>query len=362
MKQIIFLFSLFALLNCITEINQDVEISFNIVNDKYDISKEKGIIPVKGTPSHNIFDAEDLEEHTNFTISIKADSGNEYPLNCRLWKGDGTSIYSFCNFQESLKANKEVINKDIEQTFQYDNNNIKVKFHFSNTELNKLDTNIPFLYSTSKTINVKESDPKVYFEFKCDSYHNELLLIRTNEQEMIPRIVELENCNINGKNLKCEIQKVNLDVIANANNKFVVLYVTDLKGQTDFKLVSEITVNYPTVTKEEISFNLGDVVENPVYYNSFITFKTTANNVPKLRSAFFTLYFSSTFSVECFFIKHDDNNPLYLTCYVPQEMQFTIGEIKGFTKSDKHYKYNFKLLPGRLVLNIVLYTKLILIL
>ena len=28
-------------------------------------------------------------------------------------------------------------------------------------------------------------------------------------------------------------------------------------------------------------------------------------------------------------------------------MKFTIGEIKGFTKNDIHYKYNFKLLSGR---------------
>ena len=273
MRKIIFLLSLFALFNCITEINEDVEIHFYMSDKKYDISKEKGIIDISSTSSYNIFDDEDLEEHTNFNISIKADSGSEYPLKCRLWKEDSTYIWAFCNFQESLKINKEIITKDVEQTFQYNNTNVKVKFHFSNIQLNQLEGNIPFLYSTSKTINVQENDQKVYFEFKCDSYHDELLFIRTNEK--IPRIVELENCNINGKNLKCEVPKVNLDVIANITNKFIVIYITELK-QGDFLLVPTITINYPTVQKEEISFNLGDVVENPVYYNSFITFNTDA--------------------------------------------------------------------------------------
>ena len=147
-----------------------------------------------------------------------------------------------------------------------------MKFHFQSMELRKLNGNIPFLYSAPQIINVQESDEKIYLEFKCDSYHNELLLMRTNENERIPRIVELENCNINGKNLKCEVPKANLDVIANTNNIFFVLYITEIK-QGDFIFVSGITINYPTVQKEEISFNLGEVVENPVYYNSFIILK-----------------------------------------------------------------------------------------
>ena len=58
-------------------------------------------------------------------------------------------------------------------------------------------------------------------------------------------------------------------------------------GQGDFKYVSQIEINYPTVTKEDISFNLGEIVENPVDDNSYISFKTDANNVPKIRSVFF---------------------------------------------------------------------------
>ena len=346
MKQIIFLLSLFVLLNCKIEINSDVEINFSSDNRKYYISEQNGIIPLTGNLSQDIFDAEDLEEQTAFNITLNGDSENNYTLNCRLWKGDGTNVNAFCNFQESLKEDVN-ITQEIETTIVYNNSNINMTFHLQGMQLRKLNGNIPFLYSTSKTINVQESDEKVYLEFKCDSYHNELLLMRTNEQEIIPRIVALENCNVNGKNLKCEVPKANLDVIANNNNQFVVLYVTDLLGETDFQFVSQIEINYPIVTKEEISFNLGDVVENPVYYNSFITFSTDAKNVPKLRSASFYLLFSSDLKIQCFFIKHDDNNPLYLSCYVPEEMNFTIGEIDGFTMSNKHYKYNLTLLPGR---------------
>jgi len=346
MKQIIFLLSLFVLLNCKIEINSDVEINFSSDNRKYYISEQNGIIPLTGNLSQDIFDAEDLEEQTAFNITLNGDSENNYTLNCRLWKGDGTNVNAFCNFQESLKEDVN-ITQEIETTIVYNNTNINMTFHFKDMQLRKLNGNIPFLYSASKTINVQESDEKINLEFKCDSYHNELLLMRTNEQEIIPRIVALENCNVNGKNLKCEVPKANLDVIANNNNQFVVLYVTDLLGETDFKYVSQIEINYPIVTKEEISFNLGEVVENPVYYNSFITFSTDAKNVSKLRSASFYLRFSSDLKIQCFFIKHDDNNPLYLSCYVPEEMNFTIGEIDGFTMSNKHYKYNLTLLPGR---------------
>ena len=345
MKQIIFLLSLFVLLNCKIEINSDVEINFYSDTRKYYISEQNGIIPLTGTPTQNIFDAEDLEEQTAFNITLNGDSENNYTLNCRLWKGDGTNVNAFCNFQESLKEDVN-ITQEIETTIVYNNTNINMTFHFKDMQLRKLNGNIPFLYSASKTINVQESDEKIYLEFKCDSYHNELLLMRTNEKEIIPRIVELENCTQNGNNLKCEVPKANLDVIANNNNQFVVLYVTDLLGETDFQFVSQIEINYPIVTKEEISFNLGDVVENPVYYNSFITFSTDAKNVPKLRSTSFNIDFSD-FSIQCFFIKHDDNNPLYLSCYVPKEMEFTIETIDEYTMSNKHYKYNFKFLPGK---------------
>ena len=162
MKQIILLLSLFVLLNCKTEIKAEVEINFYSENRKYYISEENGIIPLTGTSIQDIFDAEDLEEKTHFNITIKGNSENEYTLNCRLWKGDDINVNAFCNFQESLK-NDVGITQEIEETIIYNNNNINLKFHFNNMQLRKLNGNIPFLYSASKTINVQESDEKNIF-------------------------------------------------------------------------------------------------------------------------------------------------------------------------------------------------------
>ena len=169
----------------------------------------------------------------------------------------------------------------------------------------------------------------------------------TNEEETMPRIIQLENCNKEQNNLKCEIQKINLDVIANVNNKFKVLYVNDIMGRVIFEFVSQIEIDYPDTQKENIYFNLVEIQENPIDLNSYVTFSTNITNIPKIHTKSFKVQLDSSIKTKCFFIKHDDSNPLYITCHASTTFKNKkIGNIEKRELNDLHYKYNFILAPG----------------
>ena len=345
MKKFFIFLTILVLLNCKNESNEDLIIEVFSTDENYYIGKENGIIAVAGENILiGVFDRSDMEEKTQFDMELTCDSKNKYALKCRLWLGNEYRINLFCNFKESLIADETIREALIQSNAQYNDYNLIINFHISNMRLNKLEHNIPFLYSAPTNINVNQQSNKITFDLKIDSYNEELLFVRAPSY----RIVRIEKCIKNEKTLKCEFSREKLDVIATTETTLEVIFINDFEGWNTFNFVSPIKITYTGVTKENVYFKLVKLQENIVDRSSYVTFSTNVTNLPILKTGTFNLYFSQDVKTECFFIKPDKSQPLYITCYASQTVEdFVIGDMKGFTKDNIHYKYNFILAPGR---------------
>lgn len=210
-------------------------------------------------------------------------------------------------------------------------------------ELIKLEYNIPFLYSAPFEYTVNDKNKSIDLQFKVGHYDDELLFMEANWVKFF----SLDNCEKESQNLNCHIPKENLDVIANATNTFMINHIDKFGKYNNFDFVCRVHINYTANTKQDIYFKLEKLQEKTVDQNSFVTFSTNITNLPNIISEIFTLYINSTIKTKCFFIKHDESTPLYLTCLTEYASNITLGEIKGFRKDNIHYKYNFILVPGK---------------
>ena len=345
MKKFFIFLTILVLLNCKKESNKDLIIDIISMNANYYIGKENGIIAAWGEKTiSGVFNRSDMEEKTQFDMELTCDSNETYALNCRLWLGDEDRIILFCNFNESLNSSDYIGKALITSFANYYDYNLVINFHINNMVLYKLDYNIPFLYSAPININVDQQSNKISFDLKIDSYNEEPLFVRAPYY----RVVRIEKCEKKEKTLKCEIPKENIDVIATTETTLEVIYINDFKGWNTFEFVSPIKLTYTGVTKENVYFKLEKLQENIVDISSYVTFSTNVTNLPILKTNTFNLYFSQDVKTECFYIKPDKSQPLYITCYASKTLEnFVIGEMNGFTKDNIHYKYNFILAPGR---------------
>ena len=268
---------------------------------------------------------------------------NTYILNCRLWLVNGNKIIVICKFKFYLKRDEIISKAEIKRTIEYGEYKVNINIQITNMKLKKLYYNLPFLYSNPIQINVTKQTKEISFELIKETYYQEPLFTRAGQNKMIP----LKILEIGINYLKCQISKESLDIIANLNNYFEVGYLSDYEGWIPFKYISSINIKYEEVIKEDIYFSLDKLQENVTEKYSYVTFSTNVTDLPKIKTDNFNLYFD-TYSTNCYFIKHNESEPLYLTCYASKAVtDFIIGEISGFYKNNIHYKYNFNLLPGR---------------
>ena len=316
--------------------------------DKLYIGSDIGTFGINGQIQEGegiTIDDPDFESQTSFNITLGTMSNNEYNISCRLWNGMNSYVTAICNFEGGLPRT-ETFNGNAQATKVYKDKILVLDFSVYQTIFYAVDGKIPFLYYGKQEFNILENQNHIDVEFKIDTYNDELLFIRSTI-ERIPRIIKLENCQRkeDGKKLGCQIIKNDLDVIAIKENKFQVLYMSISIGQMDLSFIDIININYPQVQKEDIYFQFEKNMQNPVDLYSYVTFSTNVTNIPKMQTGpiQYTLKGKET---ECFFIKHDDSNPLYLTCYAIAPISSTLGNITGFNLTDINYKYNFILGPG----------------
>ena len=295
--------------------------------------------------SNDLFDSNDIEEKTAFSMDISG-SSKTYPLKCRLIKIAKKAINLLCRFEGPLEKN-ETISIDKPYNFQYKTYNVQLNFNVKDLRLNKVSYKIPFLYSAEQEFNIQENQNKINLEFKYESYNNEQLVIMNNYNYAL---AALENCKKDSKILICEVLRGNLDKISMTKNSYTLLYFHDIIVRESFQYIPEININYLNVVKEDIYLKIEKPVYTQIEIASYITFPTNITNLPTLKTGFFDLKISHELpeSFSCYLIKHNEKNPLYLLCYLRGSVSFNISDYEGFKESDKHYKYNFILNPGRM--------------
>ena len=102
-----------------------------------------------------------------------------------------------------------------------------------------------------------------------------------NMSEVKP--LSLNKCFTDLNKLNCIISKEDLDVIANTENNFELLFLNDYKSFTSFEYVPPIKIKYEDAIKEDIYFSLDKLQENIVDVHSFLTFSTNITDLPKTK-------------------------------------------------------------------------------
>jgi len=338
--QYIFVFvCLFALLNCKTEINQDIitiDVKIGLIYRNIGSLEPKISLGSNYVDNDDNFDASDIEEETKFSFTITGNKSHTYPMNCRLWKNEEKEIKVFCDLEGEFQETEEFPIKESVNITYKSTKNVTINFDIDSFVLEKIEGKLPFLYSNTQIINLEGNEPKVYLEFKMSSYNDEKLYVYHGYT-----FAPIENCIKGNKILNCEISREKLDIIANKENEFAVCFLNEFLGLEYFDYVNHIKINYPDIEKETIHFNFVKIVNPDVETNYFVNFETSIVNLPILKTSFFTLQLSQDKKTDCLFIKHEKSKPLYLSCSAGFTGNFTIEGIQGFEAKNIHHKYNF---------------------
>lgn len=350
MKYLLIFLSIFVLINS-TVINEDIIITFKESGSGSSISDENGFLALRSDykDSKDLFDSNDIEENTAFNLDISG-SSKTYPLKCRLIKVAEKDIGLICRFEGPLEKN-ETISIDKSVNFPYKTYNVQLNFNIKDYELYKVSYKIPFLYSAEQNINVQENQNIINFEFKCESYNNEPLVI--GSQNIFDSLT-LENCKKNGKILNCEISRKKLDTISLTNNIYYLLYYHDNIGRGEFRYVPEINITYYNVVKEDIYLKIEKPVYTQIERDYKLIFPTNITNLPSIKTSIFETKISNK-DINCFLIKHNEQNPLYFVCSINEDKSFNIGNYEGFKQYDINCKYNFILNSGKMDVDITFF-------
>ena len=210
----------------------------------------------------------------------------------------------------------------------------------------QLDRSIPFLYSKSQTINIEEGINTYYLKFNAKNYQNETLIVDPKSSGLII----LDNCSIEKKELKCPIDKSELEEYYLRYMIFSIYYPYTYGPLINSRMIDDLIVNYKS-PKIDLKIRISKLLENNVNeYNLFAyEVETNVTNISNLVSYIFVLNFEygdRTREHPCFF-KKTFGNPLYLLCESRNEKSnIYLSEIKGeIILNDIHCKYNFYIQP-----------------
>ena len=294
----------------------------------------------------NIFDISDIEEKTYFNTTIESFLGYNKVI-CRLWKPKKSKIRIFCKIEENIGSIPIKLNS---ASFNYKNHRIVIISEMScNYNPIKTRQNIPFLYSNEQEIKM-EADKQYYeLKFKIEEYNNEVLFLREKKrrEDMYFTELILEDCNIEGRNLICKIEKEKIIENLNCENEIFELYFySSLKGLYKFSCVFDITiVAYNLLYKKNIIVWVTKLIQNNLDFQNYIPYETNITSLSNLISDFF-YYNTSNGLYTCRFIK-SANKPLLFLCNIKNnKTNSSLGEKKEEVILDNiHIKYNFIIQP-----------------
>ena len=191
MKYIFIFLTIFSLLNCKIEDNEEITI---VVNKRgyYNVGSEEGKFGLETNTidQNDFFNVADIEKNAKFNFNItNKENTNTYPLNCRLWKDNTKGISIFCEFQKQIINDESFIIKN-NININYNSKNVTIMFNIENLALHIIEGKLPFLYSSSQEIQITDNNQKIInLEFYIDSYNRENLFIYKDGT-----FVHLENC------------------------------------------------------------------------------------------------------------------------------------------------------------------------
>ena len=196
-KLLILFVGCFLLINCLKEENTNVIITLNEVTNN-DLGK-KGTIVILSTPD-STFDFIDTTKTTKFKSKLINNKKEEYQVDCGFFKAEGRQLYTFCNYDEKIPAGNYTLDISGVTPITIEEYTITLKAGMT-LELIKSDKDIIDIYSDKQTINVEEGKENYDLRFKISSYHNEPIMLMTDENKIFI------DCSQEKEELVCPISK-----------------------------------------------------------------------------------------------------------------------------------------------------------
>ena len=300
------------------------------------------------TDEKNIFDISDIEEKTHFNSSIIRFSyynQDYFNVTCRLWKPQNDTIRLLCKLNEDIGDYGIKLNSVI---FSYKKYNIAIisKMSFI-TQSMKTSRNIPLLYSDKQEINLEEDKQYYDLKFKIEEYNNEVLFLQRKDKGIDTDLTELilDDCNAEGKDLICKIEKERIIENLNYNGEIFELYYCYLTGISKFSSVLDITINYNISKKEDVFVGVTKLLQNNLDHVNYIPYETNITSILNVNTDIFRFNtYSGTFFCK---MKKTINKPLLFLC-INQFYKSTSS--LGITYIEQkfeniHAKYNFRIQP-----------------
>ena len=170
------------------------------------------------------------------------------------------------------------------------------------------------------------------------------------------------NCKEEEKEISCTINRDKLiEILSYSGEKFYLSQLTDSQGISHLNDVFEITINYPSIKKQDIYINITkliDMADSKVSYivpsienNTYAVFETNVTNMHKISTNYFKITTKYNNNLSCFLKKNNEQNgdKLYLFCDADYHTNYGIFQFTIIGKNEinnAHILYNFILLPN----------------
>ena len=306
------------------------------------------------TDNESFFDASTIEEKISFENAIyKYYGSGKYDYNiiyatCRLWKPKDKILRVLCDYSSSSYSGNEISFRNI--SFVYNKYYISIRSN-ARIRIEQMTTSIPFLYSDLQTINIENSKFSYDLQFKIGKYTNDEMLILHIKQKGGFSYIILDNCNNDGRNIKCIITRDKLEVMLINKTEILALsyYDTSLYDIITLDYIFDIKINYENIHKEDIKVEITKLLTSSVGLYDKVVYETNVNSINNVTSDFFNFAFNNSMDstiFTCFFKKIKDH-PLYLFCQMTYDNgKYYIGEINEVVRIDNiNIRYNFLIQP-----------------
>ena len=146
------------------------------------------------------------------------------------------------------------------------------------------DSYIPLLYSDRQEINIKDNESLYELKFDIVEYNNEPLYIYGSNNNY----ANFDSCDNNTNEITCQISKEILEEILVKNNEqFKVGAMSDIKGILSFEHISNITIKYENVQKQDIYLEINEIIGGSTKKGVPVGLVTNVTEIPNFISAKF---------------------------------------------------------------------------
>ena len=301
----------------------------------------------------NIFNASDIEKETAFNTTINAVEGNDniqiINVTCKLWKPIDENLNMFCKLSQNLTYGAYCFNLS-SSTFKYYDREFEVIQNADDLYLFQMNETVPFLYSGKQVLNIDEKTKTYDLKFKIGDYHNEYIVVQKDDDKGIV----LDDCNIQGEELICKMEKDIIEEYAQNNGEklsvfYSMLQSEDFADMQNLKIFSiyGIYINY-LIDKENITVEIKYALEKDIDTGNFIAYGTNVKDISNVYTKRFTLNilnYGQIAQINCSMKKTVGTN-LLMICKTREDGEFSLVETdKPIELKDINIKYNFIIQP-----------------